>query len=149
MVDRLFIDGFKCSLGAKPDLVDPLFTPGRVVIMKQNPELTAQELSKEVTIDPTIYDAAKYWLASLIQQGNPVPEPLQNGSGGVLTGKVARVRCFRNAPRSGKTQSRRYKRQYVTNSAALRHGPQTGALWRASRHALALGGERPVFLQAA
>lgn len=60
VVDRWFIDGLKCCLRANPDLVDPPLTRSRVVMMKQNPVLAAAELSKEVTIDPISYDAAKY-----------------------------------------------------------------------------------------
>lgn len=90
VVDRMFIDGLESSPEAGHDLMDLSRTHSFMVMTKQDPDLAALELSAEVNDDPISYNAAKYLVASLIQQGNPVPEPLREWCAGVLMGTVTR-----------------------------------------------------------
>jgi len=56
----------------------------------QNTELAAKELGAEVGDDPISFDAARLFVARLMREGLPIPEPLREWSADVMSGTVSR-----------------------------------------------------------
>lgn len=60
---------------------------------KQDRDLAALQLSKEIESDPVSFDAAKFFVATIIREGGVVPISLREWTAGILTGKIERPKA--------------------------------------------------------